>query len=168
MKSCGDIMPAEKKYLKWCAKQNKGIKLVTESVNLKDAYLKKSKAALQSMEVNAKAGIDDWTISTSYYAKYFAVYALLSRIGIKCEIHDCTIALFSYLFGNDISSQLMQDLRQAKDDRVDAQYYTTAITINSSKTITKTKEFVLKIEEIIDGLNSQKIATIRTTLKTVL
>ena len=143
VESCGDIMPAEKKYLKWCAKQNKGIKIVPESINLKDAYLKKSKAALQSMEVNAKAGIDEWTISASYYAKYFVVYALLSRIGIKCEIHDCTIALFSYLFGNDISSQLVQDLRQAKDDRVDAQYYTTTKTIESAEVL-KPRNLFLK------------------------
>lgn len=161
-------MSAEKKYLKWCAKQNKGIRLVSESVNLKNAYLKKSREALQSMEVNAQAGLDEWTVSASYYAKYFAVYALLSRIGIKCEMHDCTIALFSHLFGNDIPSKFMRDLRQAKSDRVDAQYYTTTVTINSTELITKTKEFVLKIEEIIDGLDPQKITIIRKNLKSVL
>jgi len=161
-------MSADKKYLKWCAKQRKGIKLVNESENLQKAYLKKSKTALQSMEVNANAGLDEWTISASYYAKYFVIYALLSRIGIKCEIHDCTIALFSYLFGNDILPQLMQDLRQAKEDRIDAQYYSAEIKIDSSVTVAKTKEFVIKIEEIIDGLNSQKIADIRKILKVIL
>lgn len=50
-------MSADKKYLKWCAKQKKGIKLVNESENLQKAYLKKSKTALQSMEVNANAGL---------------------------------------------------------------------------------------------------------------
>lgn len=120
------------------------------------------------MEVNAKAGLDEWTISASYYAKYFVIYALLSRIGIKCEIHDCTIALFSYLFGNGISQELLQDLRQAKEDRVDAQYYNAEVKIDSSSTIAKTKEFVIKIEEIIDSLNSQKIVDIRKKLKAVL
>ena len=103
--------------------------------------------------------LDEWTISASYYAKYFVIYALLSRIGIKCEIHDCTVALFSYLFGSDILPQLMQDLKQAKD-RVDVQYYNAEVKIDSSATIVKTKEFVIKIEEIIDGLNPQKIADI--------
>ena len=161
-------MSADKKYLKWCAKQKKGIKLVNESENLQKAYLRKSKTALQSMEVNANAGLDEWTISASYYAKYFVIYSLLSRIGIKCEIHDCTIALFSYLFRNDITPQLLQDLRQAKEDRVDAQYYSTEVKIDSPEIIAKTKEFVIKIEEIIDGLNPQKIADIRKTLKTIL
>jgi uncharacterized protein (UPF0332 family) len=161
-------MSADKKYLEWCAKQKKGIKLVDESENLQKAYLKKSKTALQSMQVNANAGLDEWTISASYYAKYFVIYALLSRIGIKCEIHDCTIALFCYLFESDISLQFMQDLRQAKEDRVDAQYYNTGVKIDSSDIIAKTKEFVIKIEEIIDGLNQQKIDGIRKTLKTIL
>jgi len=53
----------------------KGIKLVSESENLQKAYLAKSKTALQAMEVNANAGLDEWTISTSYYAKYFVIYA---------------------------------------------------------------------------------------------
>ncbi len=167
VKLCGDIMSSEK-YLKWCTKQMKGIKLVSESENLQKAYLAKSKTALRSMEVNANAGLDEWTISTSYYAKYFVIYALLSRIGIKCEIHDCTIALFSYLFGKDISPQLMQDLRQAKEDRIDAQYYNAEVRIDSSETITKTKEFVIKIEEIIDYLNPQKITEIRKTIKSII
>lgn len=161
-------MSADKKYLKWCAKQKKGIKLVNESENLQKAFLKKSKTALQSMEVNANAGLDEWTISASYYAKYFVIYALLSRIGIKCEIHDCTIALFSYLFGGEISLQLMQDLKQAKEDRVDAQYYNAEVKIDSSKIIIETKDFVIKIEEIIDGLNPQKIDDIRKKLKATL
>ncbi|HEY8110330.1 MAG TPA: HEPN domain-containing protein [Candidatus Nitrosotenuis sp.] len=161
-------MRSDKNYLKWCAKQKKGIKLVTESENLQKAYLKKSKIALQSMDVNAKAGLDEWTVSASYYAKYFVIYALLSRIGIKCEIHDCTITIFSYLFGSDISQQLMQDLRQSKEDRVDAQYYNAEVKIESSNVIAKTKGFVIAVEEILDGLNSQKIADIRKKLKTLL
>ena len=81
--------------MKWCLKQSKGIRLVKPSENLMKAYFQKSRNALKSMEVNAKSGITEWAVSASYYAKYFAVYALLSKIGVKCEIHDCTIALFT-------------------------------------------------------------------------
>ncbi len=161
-------MYSDKKYLEWCVKQKKGIKLVRESENLRKAYVKKSQEALRSMEVNAKAKIDEWAISASYYAKYFAIYALLSRIGIKCEIHDCTIALFIYLFGSDVDVQFLQDLRQAKKDRVEAQYYTSTVKINAKELISKTKEFVLEIEEIIDGIDSVRISKIRKELKTVL
>jgi len=150
-------MLADKKYLRWCTRQNKGIKLVNQSKNLQAAYLKKSQTAIQSMQVNAKEDIVEWAISASYYAKYFAIYALLSRLGIKCEIPDCTIALFGYLFGNDISKPLLEDLRQAKEDRIDVQYYNAEISIDLKELISKTKEFVIAVEEIIDGLNQQKI-----------
>ena len=161
-------MKSAKAYLKWCLAQKKGIRIVKESENLQNAYLKKSKEALRSMQINAKEGIGEWVIATSYYAKYFAIYALLSRLGIKCEIHDCTITLFGFLFANDLPKRLMDDLRQAKDDRIEAQYYTAEIPTNSQEVIAKTTDFVLRIEEIIDGLNSQKIADIQKNIKTLL
>jgi len=160
-------MQSNKQYLKWCAKQKKGIKVVKGSINLQKAYLKKSKEALRSMEANAEKSIDEWVVSTSYYARYFAIYALLLRIGIKCEIHDCTIALFSYLFSGEVTSKFMEDLKQAKNDRIDAQYYTETIQINP-QTLTNTKEFVLSIEEIIDKLTNPKIATLQGKLKAAL
>ena len=92
----------DKDYLSWCAGKDKGIKLVAPSENLVRAYLEKSRTAIKSMELNANAGITEWAVSASYYARYFAVYALMSKIGVKCEIHDCTIALFAYLFGDII------------------------------------------------------------------
>jgi len=36
--------------------------------------LEKSRNALKSMEVNAKAGITKWSVSAGYYAKYFIEY----------------------------------------------------------------------------------------------
>ncbi|MGI0069577.1 MAG: HEPN domain-containing protein [Nitrosotalea sp.] len=161
-------MNSSKNYLKWCAKQKKGIKIITESITLQKAYLKKSEEALKSMNVNAKEGINEWVVSTSYYAKYFAVYALLSRIGIKCEIHDCTISLFEYLFSSKISATFIQDLHQAKDDRVDVQYYTQAIQFDQKKLVTDTTNFVLEIQKIIDKLTPTEIGILRGNLKLAL
>jgi len=100
-------MQDDRKYLKWCLEQSRGIRQVKPSENLVKAYLEKSRNALKSMDVNAKAGITEWAVAASYYAKYFAVYALLAKIGVKCEIHDCTIALFDYLFSSNVPRQLV-------------------------------------------------------------
>ena len=67
-------MQNDKRYLEWCLKQNKGIRIVAPSDNLVKAYHEKSKNALKSMEINAQAGLVEWAVSASYYAKYFAVY----------------------------------------------------------------------------------------------
>ena len=119
------------------------------------------------MEINAQADLVEWSVSASYYAKYFAVYALLSKIGVKCEIHDCTITLFEYLFNDSISHEIMKDLRDSKGNRVEAQYYTQEISVDLEQVITKTKQFVLEIEKIIDSLNADKVSELQRKLKTL-
>ena len=160
-------MDDNRTYLGWCLKQRKGISIVKPSENLVRAYLKKTGDSLKSMEINAGAGLSDWAVSTSYYAKYFAVYALLSKIGAKCEIHDCTIALFEHLFGDSVPKELIEELKRSKEDRVETQYYTREMNVDLEKLINKTRQFVLEIEKIIDGLNSQKITLLQKKLGTL-
>ena len=155
------------RYLQWCLKQSKGIRVVKPSENLVKAYLQKSRNASKSMEVNAQAGLVEWAVSASYYAKYFAVYSLLSKIGVKCEIHDCTITLFEYLFGDIITKEMLTDLRNSKENRVEAQYYTQEIRVELEQEIKKTKQFVLEIEKVIDGLNPEKISRLQSNLTTL-
>jgi uncharacterized protein (UPF0332 family) len=158
-------MQNDKRHLNWCLRQHKGIRLVTSSENLVKAYREKAKNALKSMEINAQAGLVEWAVSASYYAKYFAVYSLLSKIGVKCEIHDCTITLFEHLFCDTVSIEIIKDLRNSKEDRVETQYYTQEIHVDLEQIIKKTKKFVLEIDSIIDGLNSEKIAELQKRLK---
>jgi uncharacterized protein (UPF0332 family) len=158
-------MPDEKSYLKWCLKQPRGVRLVKPSENLVRAYQQKSRNALKSMEVNAREGISEWAVSASYYARYFAVYALLQKVGIKSEIHDCTIALFNYLFHDNISSRLVQELRRAKEERIETQYYTREIKIDEKQLVSDAKAFVLEIERLVEELNREKTLNLQKRLK---
>lgn len=158
-------MPDKPSRLQWCLRQRYGIRLTKPSENLFKAYQQKSREALRSMEVNAEAGIIDWTVSASYYAKYFAVYAILCRIGAKCEIHDCTIELFAYLFRKEVSAHHIQDLRESKDERIEHQYYTSTKKVDAKTLSKKTEDFVLELEKLADGLNNQKITTLQSELK---
>jgi len=157
-------MRSDKRYLRWCKRQNKGIRIVNASNNLTKAYLEKSRNALKSMEVNANAGITEWAISAAYYARYFAVYALLSRIGVRCEIHDCTIALFNYFFGSDVQADMVGQLRQSKQDRIDAQYYSKTIKVDFNDLKSQAKQFVLVMEKLINSLDAQAINALRSKL----
>jgi uncharacterized protein (UPF0332 family) len=157
-------MPDDKRRLIWCLKQTKGIRLVQPSANLVKAYLEKSRNALKSMEVNAQASIIEWAVSASYYAKYFAVYALLSKVGVKCEIHDCTITLFEYLFSDAAPAEIIKDLRNSKEDRVETQYYTHEIRVDLEQVMLSAKRFVLEIEKVLDGLDSERIAELQKRL----
>lgn len=158
----------DKDYLKWCADKDKGIRLVDPSENIVRAYLEKSKRAIKSMELNANADLMEWAVSASYYARYFSVYALISKIGVKCEIHDCTIALFAYLFVDSVPHNFIRELKQSKDDRVELQYYTKDAVINAEQMFSQTKAFVLLMEEILDRLNTEKIAMLRDKVKSAI
>jgi len=117
------------------------------------------------MDVNAREGITEWAISAGYYAKYFAVYALLSKIGVKCEIHDCTIALFEHLFQNRLPSETLGELRKSKSDRIETQYYTRKITLDLDQSMKDTKTFILEIEKTLDSLNKEKTIQLFNELK---
>ena len=102
------------KKLAWCRKQKHGIELIEPNENVSSAYLKKAHTSLRSMDINYKESILDWTVDAAYYARYQAVYALMQRIGVKCEIHDCTIELFRFLFNDSFDEKLFLELESAK------------------------------------------------------
>ncbi|PIN70560.1 hypothetical protein COY28_01125 [Candidatus Woesearchaeota archaeon CG_4_10_14_0_2_um_filter_57_5] len=57
--------------------------------NLADAYVKKAEEALFAL---GELTVPSWQIAAAYYAMYFSLYAVLVRIGIRSEIHACTLA----------------------------------------------------------------------------
>ena len=150
------------KKIDWCKKKNKGIKLVKPNINLSRAYLKKSNSSLNMLTSAIEKEEIDWVASTAYYAKYFAVYSLLMKVGIKCEIHDCTIELIDKVFE---LKKFSNQLKYSKKDRIDLQYYISEKieTKNVIKRAKKAYNYVLEMEQIINDFD--KIDEIRNKLK---
>lgn len=137
-------------------KQNKGIKLVEPNEAISENYLKESLSDFDMVKkVNPK-----WKTVTAYYSCYNSVYAILVKIGIKCEIHDCTIALMKILGFDDKKIKFLESL---KKERVDVQYYlrTSSLAIDKNKVL----EFLNKCKEIIREMNDDKINEIRAKIK---
>jgi uncharacterized protein (UPF0332 family) len=110
----------------------------------------------------------EWTATAAYYARYFALYALLMRIGVKSEIHDCTINIAQLLANYDIIRQkLVDEVEEAKQTRIDAQYYVANETTKTQtrKNAEKARKFVLEMEQKIESITPEQISTIRTELK---
>ena len=104
----------------WCFRQKRGIRIAEPNPNLTKAYLKKATSALNTMTAALQINEADWTATTAYYARYFALYALLMKIGVKSEIHDCTINMAQLLANHRILSQnLVDDIAEAKQTRID-------------------------------------------------
>ena len=150
--------------IKWCAGKREGLSFIEPNSGLAEAYLKKAEEALESMRINI---IKDWKISTAYYTLYFSLYSVLMKIGIKCEIHSCTIEftkrfLRDYLTGEDIG--FIEDSLKA---RIDSQYYVdrTVSDEQYDKMIKNTPEFFVKCKSLLVKLNEKKINEIRIGFK---
>lgn len=150
-------------------KQKRGIKLEKPNSNLCNAYIRKAKSALNMLDAALEKDETDWIVTTAYYSRYFALYSLLQKCGIKSEIHDCTILLMQFLFVEEglIEQHFYKELCLAKDMRIDIQYYVTEeLDENRLKLDAATaREFVLKIEEVIEELSEEKIKLIREKIR---
>src|SRR4030042_7096511 len=123
---CGDITMKEKKNnYSFCFKKTGGLKLVNPNERLVEVYKKKSRSALNMLESAKEKQENEWILDTSYYAKYFMIYALFMKVGIKSEIHDCTIFALKSIFHDVglISSEICKDIKDSRDLRVGSLYY---------------------------------------------
>lgn len=156
------------KNLQWCLKQKRGIQIILPNEELVKEYIKKAKSALNMMNAALHISETDWVMTTAYYARYFALYALLMKFGIKSEIHDCTIELARLLARNRIIAEhLVEDISLAKDIRIDAQYYIIKELRQEKikQNINAARKFVLEIEEVIELVSKEQIQIIQQKLK---
>ncbi len=109
--------------LTWCKKQAKGIKIVEPNDNLSKEYLSSAEETLSLLK-DIQGNSNMWLATTKYYTEYFTVYALFMKLGIKSEIHECTISLSKILEDEKIlpkgTSKVLEDDKQL---RIDNQYY---------------------------------------------
>jgi len=146
--------------IKWCARKKDGLSLVEPNSNLAEAYIKKAEEALESMQVNI---IKDWRISTAYYTIYFSLYALLIRIGVKCEIHSCTIEFAKQFLKEYFSEEELDFIEDSLKARIDSQYYIdrTVPDFQYKKIIRLAPGFLVKCKSILLKLNEKKIDEVK-------
>ena len=148
----------------WCLKQKDGISLVEPNSNLAEAYLKKAEDALESVRINT---IKDWKISTAYYTMYFSLYAILTKTGIKCEIHSCTLEFAKQFLKDFFSPEEIEFLKDSLKARIDAQYYVNRNVPDAqfNEMVKKAPELFVKSKSVLEKLDEKKINEIRSKLK---
>ncbi|HLD05678.1 MAG TPA: hypothetical protein VJG90_08215 [Candidatus Nanoarchaeia archaeon] len=105
--------------IEWCIRK-KAYELIEPNPNLAEAYFRKAEEALSSIKVNT---VKDWQIATAYYTIYFSLYAILMRIGVKCEVHACTLAFVRSFLSEYFSREDCDSFESSLQARADAQYY---------------------------------------------
>ena len=154
--------------LEWCLRQNRGIKLIEPNKNMSRSYLEKAEESRKAMDIHFNNGLMNWVTIAAYYTEYFAFYALALRCGIKCEIHECTVALSEFFVKEGlIPEDIHRKLQKAKQNRINAQYYIKeALSKEKIKEETiDAKNFLLFIKEKLEKLTEEDIINLRIHLR---
>ncbi len=146
--------------IRWCAGKKDGFRAIEPNSNLAEAYIRKAEEALESMRA---VTIKDWKISTAYYSIYFSLYAILAKIGIKCEIHSCTIEFAKRFLKEYFSQDELDFTEDSLKARIDSQYYIdrTVPDEQYGKMIEIAPRFLVKCKSILIKLNEKKINGIK-------
>ena len=146
--------------IKWCAGKKEGLSLIEPNSDLAEAYVKKAEEALESMRINV---IKDWKISTAYYTIYFSLYSILTRIGVKCEIHSCTIEFAKRFLREYLAEEDLDFTEDSLKARIDSQYYVDRAVSDEqyNKMVKNSPEFLVKCKSISNKLNEKKVNDIR-------
>ena len=152
--------------LKWCCGQDKGLKIIKPNDNLAKEYLQSAEETLFILqEIKGKSNM--WLATTKYYCEYFSVYALLMKIGIKSEIHECTIEVCRFLEEKKIvPSGFTKKLELDKGLRIDNQYYLK--NKNVELNLVELREFVLTMKDKVNSMTFDEINKTRDELKRIL
>lgn len=150
--------------IKWCATKKEGLSLREPNSDLADAYTTKAEEALESMRANI---VKDWKISTAYYAIYFSLYSLLVKMGVKCEIHSCTIEFAKNFLQEYFSEKELYFVEYSLQARIDSQYYVdrTVPDAQFNQMLKYAPEFLVKCKSLLLKINEKKINEIRKKFK---
>ena len=150
--------------VKWCLDQKNGLELTEPNPVLADSYIRMAEESLGVLGAVKASRI--WTATTTYYVFYYSLYALMRRIGVKCEIHACSLAFMKQFLGDFYSATDMKMTHQAFTARIDLQYYTDRPV--DEKAIEGAKRhcrnFFIKTKDALARITEDQITIIRKAL----
>jgi uncharacterized protein (UPF0332 family) len=115
-------MNKDERKIQWCLKKERGISLIPPNENLQKAYVAKAKEAAEVMRTLQDKS-PSWAMSACYYSMYYSLYAIMIKMGIKSEIHSCSITFMRYALRNYFDESDVRALERAFEERIDHQYY---------------------------------------------
>lgn len=143
----------------WCCLQKDGIKIIKPNELVGKSYLDSADSDFLDMQ---KASLK-WKNIVGYYACYNAFYAILQKIGIKCEIHDCSLELLKFIKG--FSEEKIKLITFLKSNRIGVQYY-----LQKPKEINKKEiaDFILTCKHVFNSISYDEIQEIRNKISIII
>ena len=148
--------------MNWCKKQKKGIRIIEPNLDIANGYLKMAVDSIGTMNREKDKNLI-FSVSAGYYCIYYSLYAIMQKLGFKCEIHSCSIK-FVKLFLNEFYSKEDFDLMNRSFSlRNNFQYYVNKEFNKEDLSFlwNNAYGFYVKSREVLLRLNEIKIKEIR-------
>jgi len=154
--------------LKWCCSKKEGIKIIESNDNLSLGYAQMAENAIGTMNREKNLNMQ-FAISACYYSMYYSLYSILMKIGVKCEIHTCTLEFMKKLLSDFYSDKDIKIIKRAFDARNTSQYYVDRIVSKEDIEFifSKAPYFLSKSKEILSKINEKDILKIRKEVEEV-
>lgn len=148
--------------LEWCRK--KGMKMIEPNENLAEEYFKNAEETLRVTNMIKGSGSNMWLATQKYYTEYLAAYSLMMKMGIKSEVHSCTIEIMRLLEKEGfIDFEFSKILEEDKELRIDNQYYLKNRPVDFNPR--RLSEILLKIKTVLDNISRERINIIRKVIE---
>ena len=151
--------------ISWCIRQKDGLELIEPNINVSRSYAKMAEESIETLPGVANSRI--WTAVASYYIFYYSLYSLMMRIGVKCEIHSCSLEFMRQYLHLFYSKEDSEMINKAMKARIDLQYY--ADRPVDAREIEKTskycKIFFIKTNDLISMLTEAQIKQVRESIQ---
>ena len=150
--------------IKWCLKQKDGLEFIGPNSAMADSYIKMAEESINILKGVEPSKI--WTATTTYYIFYYSLYSLMLMIGIKCEIHSCSIKFMKNYLKDFYNKKDFDMFEKAFLARINLQYYANravdGISIEEAKMYCR--EFYVKTKDILASINEEQIKSIGNSL----
>ncbi|MEF8847320.1 MAG: HEPN domain-containing protein [Candidatus Paceibacterota bacterium] len=154
-------------HLEWCLREGQ-IELDSPNQMLAEDYQAKAREALEVSALLENNEHYDWSVTASYYARYFILTALLRKCGVVAENHACAITLFEVAFveEGELDEKLLESIKEGKRSRVEKQYGITRTTDTTAENQReKAVNFVTELNGYIEGISSDMVEQVRRVVE---
>ncbi len=150
----------------WCLKQKKGIKLIDPNENISESYIKLAENSIGTMNREKDKNMV-FSVSAGYYSMYYSIYSIMMKIGIKCEIHQCSINFMEKFLYEFYSKRQINQINSAFKLRNLVQYYVDKVIDKNeiNNLVKNVPEFVEHSKTVLSSINQAKIFELRKKLE---
>lgn len=131
-------------------------------------YLKMAEEAFGTMDRERKESVR-FSISAGYYSIYYSLYAVMQKIGIRCDIHGCSLEFMKRFLSEFYSEKYFDLIDRALLVRRNLQYYVDRDVNKSDLNLIwdNVYDFFVLSRDVFSKLTSVKVDKIRKELQEV-